>query len=222
MRFYQENLALSPHIALLDNPEEARFTIPMQNLFLIMLGIIALAIGLFVSLVMFQPANTPPRGSDCVIQGGPWKPTPIKDFTFDQVMKTEGIFDGELNSVSTTCIPVKDAEFAPRVSSFGITIFNLSDQNATVDIKKMLTSHIDSQAMQQVIVNKQNVSWFRNDSEKSVSFFWEEKLRFVYVEVSGNFDDPAVASLKDKDLDLYMETLHAVGSDVVNTILGGS
>ena len=194
----------------------------MQNLFLIMLGIVALAIGLFVSLVTFQPANTPARGSDCIIQGGPWKPDPVAGFTFDQVIKTEPIFEGELNSVTTNCISAKDAEFAPRVSSFGITIFNLSSQNAIVDIKKTLTSHIDDQAIKQVSVKKQNVNWFRNDSEKSVGFFWEEKLRFVYVEISGNIDDPSIASLKEKDLDIYMETLHTVGADVVNTILGGS
>ncbi len=194
----------------------------MQNLFLIMAGIVAIALGLFVALVVLQPGNTPRLGADCVIQDGPWKPTPIEGFSFERSMKANAIFEGELNSVTTNCTPKADAPFAARVESFGVTLFNLEKQDAVIEIKSLLTPHIDEKAIEQFTINETVVNLFVNTTEKTIVVFWEEPLKFVYLELAGRYDDPAVTSLDETQMNLYMETLHVVTLEIVNTILGGS
>ena len=174
-----------------------------------MMGIVAASIALLAGLIIFQsdaPGGLPP-GSPCAYEKGPLDSVIIAGFTHEAVIRTPGVFPGEIESTTTTCKPEAESGYDLIIESIGLTESLHVDEESALDSMDLYTS-LGTHTSDTVL--ETNIEIISNESSNYLQLAWREETTVFVISISAYFD------LEDVD----MQFLEDTGYRIINFILG--
>ena len=174
-----------------------------------MMGIVAASVALLAGLILFQsdsPIGLPP-GSPCAYEKGPLDSVIITGFVHERVMRSEGIFDGETGSLTTTCAPEADSGYDLIVENISITESHYVDEESALASMDFYTS-LGTHTVDNILDTK--IEIVSNENSNYLQMLWRDDTSVFVIAISAFFD------LEDVD----MQFLEDTGTRITNLILG--
>jgi hypothetical protein len=187
---------------------------------MIMLGLVAAALALLLGLIALQNAQPALPGEACMYNKSALDSIEIPGLELDSFFEADGIFEGEKNSETTTCVPDRELNEKTEVESVGITEFNLEGEEYGAEIIRTFTSFVPDNEIDLVDLFDQQVAVTESIDSRSVGYIWQDRLQVFYVVVSGDFNaiDP---DLDDEEkIEAYMTNLRKCGLETISAIIG--
>lgn len=151
----------------------------MQNLFVVMLVLVGVAVALFVALIALQPGG--PSGLSPAETAETLIPQAIEGFKLEDISRSEPYFPGELFSVHGIFVPAEDSPFSSHVESLGISVFLLKEPKAAEEIKETLKLLGTSKEITFQGVKMEKLS---DEEIGLIGLLWQEQLKLYYIQVS--------------------------------------
>lgn len=191
----------------------------MNNLLLIMLGLIGAALALLLGLIALQNALPDSLGGPCTYDLGPLNSYEIEDFALtDAFLDLPPVFEGEIGSDTYICAPEEESEYLGVIESFGITTYSVVSTEAGKDLLGNLAM-FDEDSTSYTIAGHDVVAR-ENKEYLFASYSWQQELQVLEILVSGDADSIDQSTATDEEIEEYFRGIRTFAINLIENILG--